>query len=534
MGAAEAKAAILANKTALGIEFGSTRIKAVLVDDKNQPIASGAHEWENRYENGVWTYSLEDIWTGIQDCYQDMAKDVKAKYDVELESVGAFGVSAMMHGYMPFNKEGELLVPFRTWRNNITGEASEKLMELFNYNIPQRWSIAHLYQAILNGEEHVKDIDYIATLEAYVHWKLTGKKVLGIGDAAGMFPIDTAKADYNQKMVDKFDELVAPYGFSWKLRDIMPKALVAGEDAGVLTEEGAKLLDVTGKLKAGIPMCPPEGDAGTGMVATNSVAVRTGNVSAGTSVFAMIVLEKELSRPYKEIDMVTTPSGHLVAMAHSNNCTSDLNAWVNIFKEFAEAMGMEVDMNKLFGTLYNKALEGDPDCGGLLSYCYFSGEHMTGFEEGRPLFVRSPESKFNLANFMRTNLYTCLGAMRVGLNLLFEKENVKVDRLLGHGGLFKTKGVGQQILADAVNAPVSVMATAGEGGAWGIALLASYLVNKEEGETLEAFLNNKVFADQESSTLDPKPEGVAGFNAFMDSYMKGLSIEKAAVESKIW
>ncbi len=534
MGVAEAKAAILANKTALGIEFGSTRIKAVLVDDKNQPIASGAHEWENRYENGIWTYSLDDIWTGIQDCYQDMAKDVKAKYDVELESVGAFGVSAMMHGYMPFNKEGELLVPFRTWRNNITGEASEKLMELFNYNIPQRWSIAHLYQAILNGEEHVKDIDYIATLEAYVHWKLTGKRVLGIGDAAGMFPIDTTKSDYNQEMVDKFDELVAPYGFSWKLRDIMPKALVAGEDAGVLTEEGAKLLDVTGKLKAGIPMCPPEGDAGTGMVATNSVAVRTGNVSAGTSVFAMIVLEKELSRPYKEIDMVTTPSGHLVAMAHSNNCTSDLNAWVNVFKEFAEAMGMEVDMNKLFGTLYNKALEGDPDCGGLLSYCYFSGEHMTGFEEGRPLFVRSPESKFNLANFMRTNLYTCLGAMRVGLNLLFEKENVKVDRLLGHGGLFKTKGVGQQILADAVNAPVSVMATAGEGGAWGIALLASYLVNKEEGETLEAFLDNKVFADQESSTLDPKPEGVAGFNAFMDSYMKGLSIEKAAVDSKIW
>ena len=534
MGTAEAKAAIIANKTALGIEFGSTRIKAVLVDDKNQPIASGAHEWENRYENGVWTYSLDDIWTGIQDCYQDMAKDVKAKYDIELESVGAFGVSAMMHGYMPFNKEGELLVPFRTWRNNITGEASEKLMELFNYNIPQRWSIAHLYQAILNGEEHVKDIDYITTLEAYVHWKLTGKRVLGIGDEAGMFTIDTTKADYNQEMVDKFDELVAPYGFSWTLRDIMPKALVEGEDAGVLTEEGAKLLDVTGKLKAGIPMCPPEGDAGTGMVATNSVAVRTGNVSAGTSVFAMIVLEKELSRPYKEIDMVTTPSGHLVAMAHSNNCTSDLNAWVNIFKEFAEAMGMEVDMNKLFGTLYNKALEGDPDCGGLLSYCYFSGEHMTGFEEGRPLFVRSPESKFNLANFMRTNLYTCLGAMRVGLNLLFEKENVKVDRLLGHGGLFKTKGVGQQILADAVNAPVSVMATAGEGGAWGIALLASYLVNKEEGETLESFLDNKVFADQESSTLDPKPEGVAGFNAFMDSYMKGLSIERAAVESEIW
>ena len=534
MGAAEAKAAILANKTALGIEFGSTRIKAVLVDDKNQPIASGGHEWENRYENGVWTYSLDDIWTGIQDCYQDMAKDVKAKYDVELESVGAFGVSAMMHGYMPFNKEGELLVPFRTWRNNITGEASEKLMELFNYNIPQRWSIAHLYQAILKGEPHVKDIDYIATLEAYVHWKLTGKRVLGIGDVAGMFPVDSTTRDYNEKMVQQFDEQVASYGFPWKLRGILPKCLVAGQDAGCLTEEGAKLLDVTGRLKAGIPMCPPEGDAGTGMVATNSVAKRTGNVSAGTSVFASIVLEKELSAPYSEIDMVATPSGHPVAMAHSNNCTSDLNAWVNIFREFAEAMGMEADMNRLFGTLYNKALEGDVDCGGLLSYCYFSGEHMTGFTEGRPLFVRSPESKFNLANFMRTNLYTCLGAMRVGLDILFKKEGVKVDRLLGHGGLFKTKGVGQQILADAVNAPVSVMETAGEGGAWGIAVLASYLVNKEENETLEDFLDTKVFAGNQGSTLNPDPEGVEGFNMFMERYMKGLPIERAAVDSKIW
>ena len=405
---------------------------------------------------------------------------------------------------------------------------------LFGQQIPQRWSIAHLYQAILNGEEHVKDITFFTTLAGYIHWRLTGKKVLGVGDASGMFPIDSETVDYNRKMVEQFDELIKEKGYPWKLREILPQVLAAGEDAGTLTEEGAKLLDVSGNLQPGSPVCPPEGDAGTGMAATNSVAVRTGNVSAGTSVFAMIVLEKELSRPYKEIDMVTTPSGHLVAMAHSNNCTSDLNAWVNVFKEFAEAMGMEVDMNKLFGTLYNKALEGDPDCGGLLSYCYFSGEHMTGFEEGRPLFVRSPESKFNLANFMRTNLYTCLGAMRVGLNLLFEKENVKVDRLLGHGGLFKTKGVGQQILADAVNAPVSVMATAGEGGAWGIALLASYLVNKEEGETLESFLDNKVFADQESSTLDPKPEGVAGFNAFMDSYMKGLSIERAAVESEIW
>ena len=530
MGTAEAKAAIIANKTALGIEFGSTRIKAVLVDDKNQPIAYGAHEWENRYENGVWTYSLDDIWTGIQDCYQDMAKDVKAKYDIELESVGAFGVSAMMHGYMPFNKEGELLVPFRTWRNNITGEASEKLMELFNYNIPQRWSIAHLYQAILNGEEHVKDIDYITTLEAYVHWKLTGKRVLGIGDAAGMFPIDTTKADYNQEMVDKFDELVAPYGFSWKLRDIMPKALVAGEDAGVLTEEGAKLLDVTGKLKAGIPMCPPEGDAGTGMVATNSVAVRTGNVSAGTSVFAMIVLEKALSKPYKEIDMVTTPAGDAVAMAHSNNCTSDLNAWVNLFKEFYEAMGQKADMNELYGTLYRKALEGDADCGGLLSYGYFSGEHVTGFEEGRPLFVRKPDSAFTLANFMRVHLFTALGAIKIGMDILAKQENVRLDELLGHGGLFKTPGVGQRVVAAAVNTPVSVMETAGEGGAWGIAVLANYMKNKEQGETLGEYLDHKVFAGQSSTRIEPDAKDVEGFESFIKSYKAGLAIERAAVD----
>lgn len=459
MGVNEAKNSIKNNKTALGIEFGSTRIKAVLVDENNMPIASGSYDWENRLENGIWTYHLEDIHAGLQGSYRALAENVKEQYGEELTSVGALGVSAMMHGYMPFNKDGELLVPFRTWRNNITGQASEELMELFQYNVPQRWSIAHLYQAILNKEEHVKDIDYMTTLEAYIHWKLTGKRIQGIGDAAGMFPVDSETKDYNEEMVQKFDKLVEPYGFPWKLRDIMPQVMVAGQDAGCLTEEGARLLDPSGKLQAGIPMCPPEGDAGTGMVATNSVRQRTGNVSAGTSVFAMIVLEKALSRPYKEIDMVTTPAGDPVAMAHSNNCTSDLNAWVNVFKEFAEAMGMEVDMNKLFGTLYNKAMEGDADCGGLLSYCYFSGEHMTGFEEGRPLFVRSPESRFTLANFMRTNLYTCLGAMRVGLNILLDKEQVKIDRLLGHGGLFKTKGVGQQILADAVNAPVSVMET---------------------------------------------------------------------------
>ena len=534
MGVSEAREAILNRKTALGIEFGSTRIKAVLVDGSNNPIASGDYEWENRYENGIWTYSLEDIHKGLQGSYKAMADNVRELYGVELTGLGALGVSAMMHGYMPFNKAGELMVPFRTWRNNITGQASEELMELFHYNIPQRWSIAHLYQAILNKEEHVKDIDYITTLEAYIHWQLTGRRIQGIGDAAGMFPIDSSTKDYDEEMVQKFDKLVEPYGFPWKLRDILPEVMVAGQDAGTLTEAGAKLLDPSGKLQAGIPMCPPEGDAGTGMVATNSVKQRTGNVSAGTSVFAMIVLEKALSKPYKEIDMVTTPAGDPVAMAHSNNCTSDLNAWVNVFKEFAEAMGMEVDMNKLFGTLYHKAMEGDVDCGGLLSYCYFSGEHMTGFEEGRPLFVRSPESRFNLANFMRTNLYTCLGAMRVGLDILLNKEHVKIDRLLGHGGLFKTKGVGQQILADAVNAPVSVMETAGEGGAWGIALLASYLVNKEDGETLEHFLDEKVFAGNEGSTLQPEEEGVKGFNVFMERYVKGLGIERAAVESGIW
>ena len=530
----DVKSMIEAGKTSLGIEFGSTRIKAVLVGEDNAPIASGSHEWENRLDNGVWTYTLEDIWTGLQDCYRDLAVDVKKQYDVELTTVGALGFSAMMHGYMVFDKAGEQLVPFRTWRNTMTEQAAKELTELFRFNMPQRWSGAHLYQAILNKEEHVKDIDFITTLAGYVHWKLTGEKVLGVGDASGMFPIDSTTRNWNKEMLAKFDELVAPKGYPWKVEDILPKVLVAGEKAGTLTEEGAKLLDPTGKLQAGIPVCPPEGDAGTGMAATNSVRVRTGNVSAGTSVFAMVVLEKALEKVHEEIDMVTTPAGDAVAMAHSNNCTSDLNAWVNVFKEFAEAMGMEVDMNKLFGTLYNKALEGDPDCGGLLSYCYFSGEHMTGFEEGRPLFVRSPESKFTLANFMRTNLYTCLGAMRVGLNILIDQEHVKIDRLLGHGGLFKTKGVGQQILADAVNAPVSVMSTAGEGGAWGIALLAAYLVDRKDGETLDEFLDNRVFAGNEGSTLDPEPEGVKGFNEFMDRYLTGLPIERAAVESKIW
>lgn len=525
------KSMIESGKTALGIEFGSTRIKAILVGADNTPIASGSHDWENRYVDNVWTYTLDDIWSGLQDCYKSLAEDVKKQYGVELTTVGSMGFSAMMHGYMAFGKDGQLLVPFRTWRNTITGQASEELTELFQYNIPQRWSIAHLYQAILNGEAHVPEVTFFTTLAGYIHWQLTGEKVLGVGEASGMFPIDTATGDFNQIMIDKFDEKVDEKGFSWKLRDVMPKVLTAGENAGTLTAEGAKLLDPTGTLQSGIPLCPPEGDAGTGMVATNSVARRTGNVSAGTSVFAMIVLEKELRKVHPEIDLVTTPSGDLVAMVHCNNCTSDLNAWVNIFKEFSEAFGIDVDMNKLFGTLYNKALEGDADCGGLLAYNYFSGEHITGFEEGRPLFVRTPESKFNLANFMRVHLFTALGALKTGLDILLKEEGVKVDEMLGHGGLFKTKGVGQKIMAAAVNSPVSVMETAGEGGAWGIAVLASYMKNKAEGQALDAYLNEKVFAGQNSVTIEPDAADVEGFEAFIKRYAEGLPIEKAAVES---
>ena len=527
----DAKTAILEQKTALGIEFGSTRIKAVLIGADNAPIASGDHEWENRYDNGVWTYTLEDIWTGLQDAYTKMAADVKEKYDITLTRVGAIGFSAMMHGYMAFDKAGNLLVPFRTWRNNITEEASEKLTDLFGFHIPQRWTIAHLYQAILNGEPHVADIDYVTTLAGYIQWKMTGERVVGIGEASGIFPIDSETNTYFADMIAKFDEAVADKAYSWKALDVLPHVLTAGDNAGVLTKEGAALLDMSGNLEAGIPLCPPEGDAGTGMAATNSVRVRTGNVSAGTSVFAMIVLEKNLSKVYPEIDMVTTPSGHPVAMVHCQNCTSDLNAWVNLFREFAQTFGMKISTNDLFGKLYNKALEGDADCGGLLAYNYFSGEHVTGFNEGRPVFARTPDAKFNLANFMRVNLFTSLGALKVGLDILMKEEHVQVDQILGHGGLFKTKGVGQKILAGAIDAPVSVMETAGEGGAWGIALLASYMINKEENETLEDYLDAKVFAGNAGTKMDPDPADVAGFEVFTERYKKGLPIERAAVES---
>lgn len=500
------------------------------MDEAGKPIASGAHDWENQLSDGVWTYSLDAVWDGLQDCYRNLTGDVKKQYGVEVKSLAAIGFSGMMHGYMAFDVNGRLLVPFRTWRNTITGQACEELTPYLNFHVPQRWSAAHLYQAILNGEEHVKQISYQTTLAGYIHWQMTGEKVVGIGEAAGMFPIDSKTRDYNQTMVDKFDAKLAEKGMPYKLRDIFPKVLVAGENAGTLTAEGAKKLDPIGTLQAGIPLCPPEGDAGTGMVATNAVAVRTGNVSAGTSVFAMVVLENELKELHEELDMVTTPTGDAVAMVHCNNCTSDLNAWVNIFKEFAESFGMDVDMDKLFEMLYNKALEGDKDCGGLLAYNYFSGEHITEFTEGRPMFVRMPEAAFNLANFMRVHLYTALGALKCGLDILLKKEHVRVDCIYGHGGLFKTKGVGQRILAAAMDAPVAVMDTAGEGGAWGIALLAEYMVCKDADETLDAYLNQRIFAGRTGTTMAPDPADVAGFDRFIELYKAGLPIEEAAID----
>lgn len=526
----EIKKAIESGKTSLGIELGSTRIKAVLIAEDHSPIASGSHEWENQYENGVWTYSLEAVWNGLQDCYRDLSKDVSEKYGVTITTVGAMGFSAMMHGYMAFDKDGKQLVLFRTWRNTMTGQSAEKLTDLFQFNIPQRWSIAHLYQAILNKEAHVKDISHQTTLAGYVHWRLTGQKVLGVGEASGMFPIDSTTNDFDKKMLGQFNDLLKAEKINWTLQDILPKVLVAGESAGKLTEEGAKLLDPTGQLKAGIPLCPPEGDAGTGMVATNSVAARSGNVSAGTSVFAMIVLEKALSKLYPEIDMVTTPTGKPVAMVHSNNCTSDLNAWVDVFQEFTKALGVDVSESKLYETLYKQALTADADAGGLLAYNYVSGEHITHMEEGRPLFVRTPESRFNLANFMRAHLFSSLGALKIGMDILFEQEKVQLDQLLGHGGFFKTREVGQRMMAAAMNVPVSVMETAGEGGAWGIALLAAFMANKAGNETLEDYLNKKVFANEKGSTITPDQKDVDGFAAFMARYKAGLGIERAAVE----
>ena len=511
-------------KTALGIELGSTRIKAVLIDENFIPIASGDYEWENQLVNGVWTYSMDAVHTGLRSCFAALKADVKEKYGLELTEVGAIGVSAMMHGYLPFDRDGRQLAEFRTWRNTITGEAAEKLTALFGFNIPQRWSIAHLYQAVLNGEEHVKDIAFLTTLAGYIHWRLTGEKLMGVGEASGMFPIDSKALDYDEGMLRKFKALTGV-----DLRAILPKVLPAGANAGTLTEAGALFLDPTGTLRPGVPVAPCEGDAGTGMVATNSVRVRTGNVSAGTSDFAMIVTDKPLG-VHREIDMVTTPDGLPVAMVHCNNCTSDINAWVGLFSEFCELMGMETNKGELFTKLFRIALEGDADCGGLLSYNYFSGEGVTDLNEGRPVFARTPDARFTLANFMRTHLLSALATLKIGLDILTQTERVEIDKLYGHGGFFKTPEVGQRMLSAAVGAPVSVMETAGEGGPYGMALLAAYMLWKDEGESLPDYLDGKVFAGASSSTLTADEADREGFTAFLERYRRALPVERCAVE----
>ncbi|MHA6526015.1 xylulokinase [Tessaracoccus sp. G1721] len=524
-----ARDTIVAGNTSLGIELGSTRIKAVLIGPDHQPLATGGHEWKSKLEGGFWTYDVDAVWSGLQAAYADLAAAVEATHGVQLETVGSMGFSAMMHGYMAFDEAGALLVPFRTWQNTTTGESAHALTKLFQYNIPQRWSIAHLYQAVLGGEAHVGRIDYLTTLAGYVHWRLTGERSLGVGDASGMFPIDTATGQFDQGMLAQFDALLADRGYGWTLADILPKVLPAGQQAGSLTEDGARLLDPSGRLRAGVPFAPAEGDAGTGMVATNAVARRTANVSAGTSIFAMVVLEGPLKALHEEIDLVTTPAGDLVAMAHCNNGAVDLQAWVGLFGEAAAALGAQVDTNALFQTLYTAALDGDADGGGMLAYNYLAGEHVVGLEAGRPMFVRTPHSSFTLANFMRTHLYAALGALRVGMDILLKDEGVELDSMFAHGGLFKTKGVAQRFLAAAMNTPVSVGEIAGEGGAWGMALLASFLRSGEP--SLAGWLASSVFGGAAIDTVDPVRADVEGFDRFMDRYRAGLPIERAAVDT---
>ena len=514
----------------LGIEFGSTRIKSVLIGRDHQVLASGSHEWENDYDNGIWTYSEKAIIEGLQSSYADLKKDVESRYNTVLSRIGGLGISAMMHGYLPFSREMKLLVPFRTWRNTITGEASEKLTELFSFNMPQRWSLSHLYQAILNDEAHVKDIAFLTTLAGWIHFLLTGKKVLGVGDASGMMPIDSDTCSFDASMVSAFDSLIADRHYPWKLSDILPQVLTAGENAGTLTAEGAKLLDPAGDLQPGCPLCPPEGDAGTGMAATNSVRERTGNISAGTSIFSMIVLEKPLSKVYPEIDIVTTPAGKQVGMVHCNSCTSDINAWVSLFREFAGLFGMKVDTGDLYTRLFKKSLEGDRDCGGVVNFNYLAGEPVTGLSEGRPMFVRLPDAAMNLANFMRAQIYASMETLKYGMEIM-NREQVAIDCVYGHGGLFKTEGVGQNYLAAAIHAPVTVMETAGEGGAWGIALLADYLVYRSTGESLEDYLQNKVFTGMKQLTVSPDPEDEAGFDRYMERFVSCLPAQMAAAEN---
>ena len=519
-------AAVKQGDTALGIELGSTRIKAVLIGPDHAPIATGAYDWENRLENGVWTYHLDDVWTGIQAAFRELREEVQSRYGVPLTTLGAMGVSAMMHGYLPFDQNGAQLCEFRTWRNTITEAEAQELTQLFQFNIPQRWSIAHLYRAIRQGEAHVKDIAFLTTLEGYVHWKLTGKKVLGVGEAAGMFPLDET-GRFHPRMVAQFDEILQQRHIPWRLEDILPEILVAGDPAGELTPEGAKLLDPTGALQPGIPLCPPEGDAGTGMTATNSVSARTGNVSAGTSIFAMVVLEHPLSQVHPEIDMVATPAGLPAAMVHCNTCTSDLDAWVKLFAELLNSAGAPLPKSQLYDLLYHKALEGAADCGGVVSYNCYSGEPVIHLEEGRPLLMRLPESQLTLGNFMRAQLYAAMATLRLGMEILYG-EHVALEKLYGHGGLFKTKGVGQRLMAGALGVPVAVMETAGEGGPWGMALLAMYRKNRRPGDTLERYLQEQVFAQAKGEELPPDPADAAGFAAYLKRYQAGLAVERAA------
>lgn len=522
---------IRAGKTSLGIEFGSTRIKAVLIDDTYVTIATGDYGWASHLEDGLWSYSQKEIWTGLQTAYAALAEDVENAYGEKLTRVGRIGFSAMMHGYLAFDKDGELLVPFRTWQNTNTFEAHEKLSELFQYNIPERWSIAHLYQAVLDNEEHIGKVDFFTTLAGYVHWKLTGKKVLGVGDASGMFPIDPTTHTYETEFIKKFNAIPEVAAQPWKLADLLPEPLVAGTPAGTLTEEGAKLLDPTGTLQPGITFAPPEGDAGTGMVATNSVRVRTGNVSAGTSIFAMVVLEHKLERLHPKVDLVTTPAGDLAGMSHANNFTSDLNAWVGLFGQFAAAIGTPVNAGTLYGTLFRAAIADDVDsnCGGLINYPFRSGEFLAGLPEGRPLFARGPEARMSLGNFMRAQLFSAFSPVKIGMDVMTKDEGVAVDSLVGHGGIFTTPKVAQKILAAAFDTPIKVMSTAAEGGAWGMAVLADYLWHADQ--PLDEFLDARVFADAASTTENPDEGDVAGFEEFFDRFRKGLPIEHTAIQT---
>ncbi|MDD9150658.1 FGGY-family carbohydrate kinase [Sporolactobacillus sp. CQH2019] len=531
MNLVETSKAIQQGNVSLGIELGSTRIKAVLVTDDFNTIASGSYVWENQFENEIWTYSLDEAWKGIQRSYKQIAAEIQGKYHTNLTKISAIGVSAMMHGYLAFSKNDTLLVPFRTWRNNITGQAADELTELFHFNIPQRWSIAHLYQAILNQEPHVKDIHFITTLAGYVHWKLSGEKVLGIGDASGVFPIDEAAGTYAEDLLDKFESLENVASYQWAIRDILPKVLKAGNHAGTLTREGAELLDVSGNLQEGSLMAPPEGDAGTGMVSTNSVRKRTGNISVGTSAFSMVVLDQPLKKVHRDIDIVTTPNGAPVAMVHINNCSSDINAWANVFKEFAERLGIDLKADRLYETLFLVTTKADPDAGGLTNYSYLSGENITKMPAGRPLFLRVPDSSFTLANFVQTQIYAAFAPLKIGMDILKNEEHIKTDVMIAQGGLFKTPVIGQQILANALNTPITVMSTAGEGGAWGMAVLAAFARHGNAHQSLEDFLDQEVFANPESMTLSPEPEGVAGYEAFIKRYQEGLPIESAAIKS---